>query len=317
MKKVVLIGAGGAGSCFSMVSRLKANWGDQLEIIITDINDPELVTASLLADKYCKVPMANSNDFEKIIERIIVENNVDTYIPLLNEEIVVAQNIKKKYEHIDVWSNDIYAQCVDKEFADSFLVDIGIRTPKKVEVTELKDLTTQFFMKPRNGFGSKGAQICTMHDLKINKIELNDYIFQEICSNPEITIDSFYDYELDIGYAYCRERIEVKSGVCTKARIFVDDELTGFAQIIAKAIKQKGIICFQAMKTNDGWAITDLNLRHGAGTALTCAAGFDVLAAAYACRNNLNYEQYLRPMLANEEIIVTRQYSEFVMKVTS
>ena len=68
------------------------------------------------------------------------------------------------------------------------------------------------------------------------------------------------------------------------------------------------------MKGLKGWVVTDLNLRSGAGTAITCSAGFDVLAAAFACREGEDYTKFLSPIAAGEEFIVTRQHAEFVMQ---
>lgn len=67
------------------------------------------------------------------------------------------------------------------------------------------------------------------------------------------------------------------------------------------------------MKFNDEWVLTDLNLRIGGGTALTCAVGFDVISASYAYSIGEDCSPYLRQMNATEEYFVTRQYSEFIM----
>jgi len=151
----------------------------------------------------------------------------------------------------------------------------------------------------------------------VNSDFIKSNVIQELCESPEITVDSFYDDRNNIGYAYCRERLETKSGVCTKARLFADPELSDFANKIGQSLKQRGTICFQVMKCNDGWALTDLNVRSGAGTSLTCSAGFDVLSAAFACRIGEDYLDFLRPIKEREEFFITRQYSDFVMSQKS
>jgi hypothetical protein len=138
-------------------------------------------------------------------------------------------------------------------------------------------------------------------------------IAQDLCQPPEITIDSFYDVETGIGRAIARERLQTKDGVCTKAKVFEDPTFTEYARVIGEGLQQRGVICFQVMRLNDAWAITDLNLRSGAGTAMTCAAGADLLAAAFACRWNEDFRPFLGGEIAPEGIFVTRQYAEFVM----
>jgi hypothetical protein len=89
--------------------------------------------------------------------------------------------------------------------------------------------------------------------------------------------------------------------------------LSGYAALIGEALGQQGTICFQVMSSRDEWVLTDLNLRPGAGTAMTCAAGTDLLSAHFACRWGLPYKRYLGEEDLGEEVIVTRQYAEFVM----
>ena len=315
-KKAILLGAGGTGTSFAIASRLRANWGKSIRLIVTDIYDKKLVTTSLLADTFYKVPQANDKKFQSTLERILRDENINTYIPILNDEIITAAKLLKVdiFNDIDFWSSDLYANCCNKIYADQLLKNYDIKTPQKIDLTSLKNEKGPWFVKPKDGIGSKGAR--TIYASEMNDLDQDfaeKYIVQEVCSAPEITVDSFYDAKQDIVYAYCRERLEIKSGVCTKARIFRDDEISIIAHKIAKAINQRGAICFQLMKCNDEWAVTDLNLRTGGGTALTCSVGFDVFSASYAYSIGEDYSPYVRQMNPTEEYFVTRQYSEFIM----
>jgi carbamoylphosphate synthase large subunit len=313
---VVLLGAGGTGTSFAIASRLRAHWGAAIRLIITDSNPPHLVTTSLLADACVRVPYANDPGFAALLADLIEREGVQTYIPILNDEIVLAARLQAepRWAHVDFWSSPLHAQCVDKVFADRWLQGIGVRTPATIAVDELAHGDGPWFAKPRRGFGSRGAGIVSGADLRrLDEIERDALIVQELCRSPEVTVDSFYDAATGVGHAYCRERIETKAGVCTKARIFRDAELEAFAVAIGRALGQRGTICFQAMQGDGGWAVTDLNLRSGAGTAMTCAAGFDVLAAAWACRRGEAYDRFLPPLEEGRSLFVTRQYAEFVM----
>jgi len=313
--KIVLLGAGGTGASFAIASRIRANWGENVRLILTDIYDEHLVATSLLADKFYKVPYVSDPSYSRIIGDIILSEGVQTYIPILNDEIILAANLSRenKLNHVDFWSSDIYASCIDKIFADSWLKKIGVRTPLKINLSDLSGDSGPWFSKPRDGFGSRGAAVLTLDEAINLKLDLtSNFLIQELCRSPEITVDSFYDASADTGYAYCRERLEIKSGVCTKARLFADPELTDFSRKIGKALGQRGTICFQVMKSNEGWAVTDLNLRPGAGTSMTCSAGFDVIAAAFACRNGDDYSKFIKPLEASEEFFIARQYSDFV-----
>jgi hypothetical protein len=309
--KVVLLGGAGTGTAFAIATRLRSSWGSDIKIILTDVNDEYLVSASVLADAFYKVHPAKDPGFRDQIMKILSVEKVTTYIPILNDELILAADLAKSvlYKDIDFWSSDIYAACVDKNFADKWLSSLGVATAQ-----QLQDADRVWFAKPRDGFGSKGIGSVTSADVSaLSKADREELIIQEVCTSPEVTVDSFWDAEIDDGYAYCRERIEVKSGVCTKAKLFYDFELLNFAKLIGRGLGQKGTICFQAMRSARGWVVTDLNLRSGAGTAMTCAAGFDVLSAAFACRSKLDYSKYIKQLRPDDEIFVTRQYVEFVM----
>lgn len=316
---VVLLGAAGTGTAFAIASRLRSNWGTKFRLLLTDIFDEYLVTATVLSDKFFKVPYAIDPGFEDSVVKIMVEEKVQTYIPVLNEEIVLAAKLSEdeRFRHVDFWSSQTHASCTDKDFADQWLNSIGVRTPKRIGSHSDQIENQVWFSKPRNGLGSRGTRILTSDEVgQLTSEEAAELIIQEKCEGPEITVDSFWDSSKGIGYAYCRERIEVKAGVCTKARLFYDEELATFAKWIGQALNQRGTICFQAMKSKNAWVVTDLNLRSGAGTAMTCSAGYDVISAAFACRSGLDYSRFVRPMGIDEEVYITRQYSEFVMRQT-
>lgn len=311
----VLIGAAGTGTAFGIASRLRSTYGSALRIIVTDVFDPYLVTTSILADGFYKAPYANDPQFESFIVDILEAEKITTYIPILNEEIILAAKLRgaEGYEHIDFWSSPLHAACTDKLFADSWLRTIGVRTPL---LFGDQSLTTpkQYFVKPKAGWASRGAKrLAAQQVTGMSKTERDLLLIQEVCEGPEVTVDSFFDDTTKTGFAYCRERIDVKAGVCTKARLFYDAELEDFASRIGIALSQRQTICFQVMRNRDGWALTDLNLRAGAGTAMTCAAGFDVISAAFACRNGGDYSRFLRKLDPGEEYYITRQYAEFVM----
>ena len=317
--KTVLLGAAGTGTSFAIASMLRARWGKNIRLIATDIFDKHLVSTSILSDSFYKVPYANHPDFSGVIGNIITNEKVDIYIPILNDEIVLGAQLiaQKRHRDVDIWSSDLYAKCIDKVFADLWLNEIGIRTPKKYELDSFADKSSAWVCKPRNGSGSQNVKFLNNNELQaLSADEIASSIIQEVCTSPEVTVDSFYDYTKGVGFSYCRERLETKSGVCTKARLFFDGELDEFSKKIGQNLNQRGTICFQAMRSADGWAVTDLNMRSGAGTALTCSAGFDVISAGFACRTGADYTDFLKPLKQLEEFYITRQYSEFVMQHT-
>ena len=66
------------------------------------------------------------SDFENIFEKILIDNNISTFIPILNEELIIANKLRHKdnFKHIDFWTSDLYSQLVSKEEAYNLLKNI-------------------------------------------------------------------------------------------------------------------------------------------------------------------------------------------------
>jgi len=163
-------------------------------------------------------------------------------------------------------------------------------------------------LKPKNGFGSVIHLITKNSYLNFENFDI--FIMQEYCDIPEITIDVHYSEEFNFFAYACRERIETKSGVCTKARIFNDPVLGEMALNLAKNLNLSSF-CFQVMNLKNEFVITDINPRLGAGTAMSLAVGMDFFGAMFSTL----WGSDPKPFFTNitEDKYVTRQYSEFVM----
>ena len=208
----------------------------------------------------------------------------------------------------------------DKLYLQQVLRNIGVSTPEvfTIQDVENKNAPECLFIKPRNGFGSHGARHITRNAiLAMKQDQLQDFIVQEVCSSPEVTVDVFFDKSLDDCAVVCRERIEIKSGVCTKARLFADANLKAIARLIGLTLEKRGSFCFQVMRAKDKWVVTDLNLRPGAGTALSCAIGADFFSALHATRcGERGIDMIDTSLIETGDCFVTRQYIEYVTSVS-
>lgn len=315
-KHRILVGAGGTITAFSAISSLRRNWGNDVFIVSMDINPEHLVTSSLISDKFEKVPFCSEKEFEKVLLKIIEEQDIGTYFPLLPDEIDLAFKLKssgKIRQDLEILPSSAIAAeyCADKWKLFNLIDSQKINCPR----TNLIDDSIEgkaLFLKPRNGVGSRGAQVVSPDKLKefVEK-EPQNWIIQEICHGPEVTIDGFFDPETKKCFAVCRERIEIKAGVSTKCRIFFDEALLKLTERIAEILSLSGSFCFQVMKNVGGWAVTDVNPRPGGGTSMSFASGNDFFAASFALIWKEDYSSFFREL--ENEIFVTRQFSDFVM----
>lgn len=311
----VLVTAAGTGTAFGILTRLRATWGEEVEIVTADINPAHLVTASVLADHHVEVPPCTDAAFVPALLQVIKAHEIGTYVPLLNAELRQAHALSPKLPGCDVWSSPEAALLVgSKKAAADWLGGLGLRVPPSL-VNDVIDPDGIYFAKPDDGSGSHGARrIAGYEALKLDRAE---YLVQPVCIGPEITVDSFFDAATGCARAIARERIEVKSGVSTKARVYEDATLSKIARRIGEGLRQRGTICFQVMQLEGEYVVTDLNFRPGAGTALTVATGIDLISAAFACRWGEDYNAFLENELPPQGTFVTRQYMEFVMSLVS
>lgn len=312
--KTVLLGSAGTGTAFASMLALRRNWGDSINVIVMDSNPKHLVTNSLLADKFYQVPLNVDIEFKNILEKILIDEKVDTYIPFIDHEISLAailfeRKFKNKNLNLQVKDSKIAEICDDKYKTFLFLSECNILTPRCYRTDESINKNENLIIKPRKGFGSKIFKLSENRE-NVSKFNSETYIIQQECERPEITVDVCYDKDRNFFVYVCRERIETKSGVCTKARLFQDEKIGEIALTLAQKLDLSAF-CFQLMRLKDDWAVTDINARLGAGTAMSVAVGLDFFSGMFAVQWGEDPSKYFNPL--QKETFVTRQYSEFIM----
>lgn len=276
----ILITAAGTASAYFFCKELRRLLGDAIEIYVSDVNEEKLIPAALIADVYLRVPPVADPNYHDIMISILRVNAIDFVVPLIDldlmqlaadDEALIALGVRSTAPDLSV------AEVLsDKVRMGVELAKINVPVPASYQLSDV-DPSCDYFVKPRLGFGSRGAARVKGKDLL--ERETGDIVIQEICEGPEITVEVFCNKgELRV---ICRERIEVKAGVCTKARVFYDDVLFQHIRLIAADFKLPVASCFQFMRNQRGErCLTDANLRIGAGSALCAAIGWNLPLAA-------------------------------------
>ncbi len=281
-----------------------------------DINPRHLVTCSLLSDHFEQVSLSSSPEFPVTLLGILQRFDVDTYLPLFPDEIAIAARLRAEGRiptAVSVMAPPAAASsaCADKWKLGQLLTRHGVRVPRTAPASDLFP-AGEYFLKPADGIGSRGARRATAADIPaLIAQQPSGWIVQEICAPPEVTVDTFHDPKSGFVHVVCRERVEVKSGVSTKSRLFADEELTGIARTIARVLELEGSFCFQVMRNPDGWVVTDVNPRPGGATAMCALTGNDFFAASFAHFWGEDARRFFRPL--DRDHFVTRQYAEFLM----
>jgi carbamoylphosphate synthase large subunit len=270
----------------------------------------------LLSDNFIQVPLTSDVQFKNKLESIILSETIGTYIPFIDNEIYLGALLyeEKFIEHdlkLQVKNSEIADICNDKYKTYQFLSENNILTPKCYLPHEAIMTNENLIVKPRKGFGSNVFMFSKVKE-NISQFDSDSYIIQQECEKQEITVDVCSDKASGFFFCICRERIEVKSGVCTKSRLFFDKNIENIAFIIAEKLCLSSF-CFQLMKYKNEWAVTDINARFGAGTAMSVAAGMDFFSSMFTILWNQDPSIYFKPI--KKETYVTRQYADFVMNI--
>lgn len=310
--KNILVMAGGTSTAWHIANIIKRYFNDSLFLIICDINESYLVHTSVLADKYIKVPPIKQENYYEVMLDLFKDNKIDIIVPLIDYDIMLFYRDNPDLQHIGVYSTAPNKKTSDqlgnKRNLHLFLNKLNINTPHILEKDELED-NVEYFVKDMVGFGSRGVKKEKGQFLK----QISEkQIIQEIYTLPEITVDVVKNNN-DI-YTVCRERIETKLGVCTKAKVYYDPGIHDIIKRIDLETSLPVISCVQFMKNSFGdWGLIDFNLRSGGGTALSAAAGFQAVRAAINIWCGKDCIAELLPTLQEEKYVV-RAYEEILTK---
>lgn len=317
MKKRILISAGGTATAWHIVNIIKNEYKDVFDVWVCDTNPWHLIPSASIADSFIQVPSLYEESYYEIMLNTLIDNKINIYIPLIDFDLELFTCDNKDLLNGGIISSGPFTntanKLVDKYSMSQLLNEANIKTPfiYNDRLNLIKN-EANYLLKPRKGFGSQGVRIITGNEAA--KFYKDDkYIIQELCREPEVTVEIFNGNAF---HSIVRERIEVKAGVCTKARLYQDNELHEIVKRINSLIKLPVASCIQFMKDADNeWNVTDINLRLGAGTALSTAAGFQLTSAFLSYiidSTNFKEDKFFKNKYS--ETYVVRYYNEMVTK---
>ena len=310
MKKIFILG-GGTATAWHLCNIIKRDFLDCFYLYIGDINERKFIPSSLLCDRYIQLQYTTNHSFYySYMLEVLKNEKIDFLIPLIDNDLFLFSNDNPDLLKLNVQSTSPCGKtmniCMTKKNISIFLTEHGLLVPRHYKKEEI-ETEKVYFVKPNKGFGSKDARTEKGKDISYS----DDIIIQEVLHKPEITVEIFK--KNDYYNFIIRERIETKSGVSTKARFIIDSEIVTIINRINNIFDLPLVSCVQFMKNEEEkWYLTDLNMRLGAGTALSTAAGFSIASAFISVlAGRGDFKKYLKDVPMN--LIVTRVYNELVM----
>ena len=272
----ILLLSAGTNACYHIARVLKNKFPLNFRIVGADINDGWLIPTIPYLDSFHKVPYTNSPSYYGEILDILKKEKIDYILPSFDADQKIFFPENKDLTALGVASFGTNLETLefysDKNKMYDFLQNKNLPLPKRYCLAEIRP-ETSYFIKPIHGVGSVGARQLAGSEI-VKLPDIDNYIIQEICSEPEYTLECF-SYADDFS-SVCRERLATKAGVCVKTKIYKNKELENIGRQFVKNVKTPYIFNLQFMKNSQNeYVITDVNLRTAGGMSLSYAAGWD------------------------------------------
>lgn len=306
MKNIMIL-SGGTSTAWHIAFVLKKYFKNSMRLIVCDINPSYLVHTSVLADKFIQTPLIKSPEYYATMLGHLEREHVHVLVPLIDDDILLFPNDNSDLRSLGVMStapsSDSINALTNKGNLNKTLAQMGVIAPRTFDLPSDLEISKQYFVKNVVGCGSKDAELVS-GEKAMHFIPQKGKIVQEVCHEPEITVDVVRNKN-DI-YTLCRERLETKLGVSTKCKVYFDADIQTIIEQIAHQIDLPIIFCVQFMKNSDEkWTLIDFNLRAGGGTAISAAVGFQALR--FACASWLG-------LRARREWLCTPQRTRYVVR---
>lgn len=306
----------GTNANYHISKLLKTKYKNFFYLIGTDINTLWEIPTSPFLDKFYQSPASSDKEYYQFILKVCYDEQIDYILPSFDEDQILFFEGNPDLAAINVCSLGINSKLKDvyssKKCMNYFLKKHNLPVPRLYTFDDINN-DTLYFVKPINGVGSVGAHI--MRGESIDYITAANNIIEEVCKEPEITLECFL-YK-GIIYSVARQRIAHKNGVCTKSKVYNDRYLTSIAQQLANIIPLPHIFNLQFMRNVLGdYVITDVNLRTAAGMSISYAAGWDEISALANIMLNYRDEDILSNIQpVKREQYVMRAYTDIVTKI--
>lgn len=244
----------------------------------------EVQAGKFLVDKFVLCPSAKSDEFIPFLTRLFrsIGGNV-LYIPIIDYGFAAIAKTDFGDNVIPLISPNQTIHLCDDKLEMSAFFELGSDRPFCLPLDSrslsLDTCTYPLVTKPRRE-GRASLDVCFVKDSTEAKKALkglgtNAY-YQEVVTGREVTVDVLCSLDGDFISYVCRERLEVKAGVCHKAYCFKSLRYEHIVKYISKMLRFKGPFNAQFIETVNGDIyLIEINPRFSGGLNLSLATGWD------------------------------------------
>ena len=236
-----------------------------------------------MVDRFIQCPAAKSEEFipflKDLFEELLRSHERVVFIPIIDWgfEKIASEKWGRRVKVV-LSPLDTIITCDDKLATYNLFVLDDEKPFRLPYLGRNHVLNGRSIVKPRRGGrGSIGLYKCENHEeteYAQKKLGKNHFT-QHWIDGKEVTVDVLCDFHGDYVGSVCRDRLEVKAGVCHKAYVYEDDRYENIVQYICKKLKFIGPCNIQFIENESGIYLIEINPRFSGGLNLSIASGFD------------------------------------------
>lgn len=293
MKNILILNAGTRNK---LVSYFLDVCKDKCKVIVTD--NFFLAPTLYMADQYYITKRFTEEGYIDDVLKICKENNVGLLVSLIDPELTLLSENKKRFEEVGVLLNtsapETIAASFDKFQTQNFLKENGFNYIKTFasyarckKAIEENTVSFPLFAKPINGSGSLHIEkIENEEQLSAYCAKYEDFIIQEFMDGYEIGVDVYVDLishePVDM---FFKRKLKMRAGETDKSVSFKDEKLQS---IITEFVQKFGLLGandIDVFERDGEYYISEVNPRFGGGYlhAYECGVNFPLYLL-----NNMN-----------------------------
>jgi len=310
-KIAVMITGGGAPGIAGTIFALRNNAdGISFKIITTDINND--VVGKYLADEFYKVPAPESERYIRVLQEIVLREEVKVILPQTTREITVLSQSAKEFAnlgaHIVVSSYESVIMANDKFLLLEKAKQVGVPYPSYyltnseaslVKAVELLSYPREkVVVKPRISNGMRGLRILSEDQCDVQRflsekpegVEIRlsalldilprgdwpELLVTEYLPGSEYTADAFRGEYGKVIIPRLREKI--RSGITFDAKVDLRPDIIEYSEKLAEALNLKFCFGFQFKLSQEGIPkLLECNPRVQGTMVFSVFAGFNII----------------------------------------